>query len=326
MLLERSEHLTALHAAADRPGGTLVLLAGEAGGGKTALLRQFRAERGDRGRFRWGACDPLFTPRPLGPFQGIVPGARPHEVAAAITGDARDRPGLILVLEDLHWADEATLDVLSLLGRRIEGIPALVVASYRDDELDRGHPLRRVLGELHGEPVCRLRVEPLSREAVGRLAGRGGAALHRITGGNPFFVTEVLAGAGEQLPLTVRDAVLSRTARLSPAATAALEAVSVAVPYAEPPYPGGLDEALHAGMLESVPGGVAFRHELARLAVEESLAPHRRLQLHRSVLRSLLEQPGDADPPGTHPRHRTRPLRSAPSKAPRTGVGHGQER
>jgi DNA-binding CsgD family transcriptional regulator len=247
----------------------------------------------------WGACDPLFTPRPLGPFQEIVTESRPHEVAAALTADARARPGLILVLEDLHWADEATLDVLSLLGRRIEGIPALVVATYRSDELERGHPLRRILGELHSGSVRRLTVEPLSRDAVCVLAGphgRDGAELHRVTRGNPFFVTEVLAGAGDEVPLTVRDAVLSRIARLGPEAMAVLEAVSVAPPYAVPPSAGGLDEALHAGMLESVPGGVAFRHELARITVEESLTPHRRLHLHRWVLRTLLEQPGDADP------------------------------
>ncbi|WP_309238247.1 LuxR C-terminal-related transcriptional regulator [Actinoplanes aureus] len=301
MLLERSEHLRVLHAAADSvrtgPGGALVLLGGEAGGGKTALLRRFRAECDSR--LLWGACDPLFTPRPLGPFQEIVTESRPHEVAAALTADARARPGLILVLEDLHWADEATLDVLSLLGRRIEGIPALVVATYRSDELERGHPLRRILGELHSGSVRRLTVEPLSRDAVCVLAephGRDGAELHRVTRGNPFFVTEVLAGAGDEVPLTVRDAVLSRIARLGPEAMAVLEAVSVAPPYAVPPSAGGLDEALHAGMLESVPGGVAFRHELARITVEESLTPHRRLHLHRWVLRTLLEQPGDADP------------------------------
>ncbi|WP_328462260.1 LuxR C-terminal-related transcriptional regulator [Actinoplanes sp. NBC_00393] len=298
MLLERSEQLHALHAAADSvrtgPGGALVLLGGEAGGGKTALLRRFRAE--SDAEFLWGACDPLFAPRPLGPFQEIVTGTRPHEVAAAITRDARARPGLILVLEDLHWADEATLDVLSLLGRRIEGIPALVVASYRSDELDRGHPLRRTLGELRGESVQRLRVEPLSREAVGVLAGGDGAALHRVTGGNPFFVTEVLAGAGEQVPLTVRDAVLSRIVQLDPEAVALLEAVSVAPSFMELRAVPGLDAALGAGMLEGVPGGVAFRHELARITVEESLTPHRRLELNRAVLRALLDEPDTADP------------------------------
>lgn len=108
-------------------GGVLVILGGEAGGGKTALVRRFCAEP-EVGRVLWGACDPLFTPRPLGPFVDIAQelggdlldlvqsGARPHQVAAAMARDARATPGTIVVLEDLHWADEATLDVLSLPG------------------------------------------------------------------------------------------------------------------------------------------------------------------------------------------------------------------
>jgi DNA-binding CsgD family transcriptional regulator len=312
VLLERSAQLSALHAAdgavcAGR-GGVLVLLAGEAGGGKTALVRRFRAECGTRRRVLAGACDPLFTPRPLGPFLEMAHelGDRPHEVAAAIAGEARVRPGLILVLEDLHWADEATLDVLSLLGRRLDGTPALIIATYRDGELDRVHPLRRLLGELHGDSVRRLCVEPLSVAAVCELAapsGRDGAELHRVTGGNPFFVTEVLAGGDGHVPPTVRDAVLARAARLGPAANAVLDAVSITPPHADlrilaavAPVAAGLEEALRAGVLESVPGGVAFRHELARITVAEALAPHRRLDLNRGVLTALLDQPGTADP------------------------------
>ncbi|BCY14908.1 LuxR C-terminal-related transcriptional regulator [Actinoplanes sp. L3-i22] len=306
-LLERSVQLAALHQAhasvAATRSGVLVLLGGEAGGGKTALVRQFRAEARASRPVLWGACDPLYTPRPLGPFLEMDEltdfAGKSYELAAGIIRDVRERPGLILVLEDLHWADEATLDVLSLLGRRIGTIPALVIATYRSDEVDRGHPLRRLLGELQGAAIRRLSVEPLSAAAVGELAaehGRDGPALHRATCGNPFFVTEVLARDGGEVPLTVRDAVLARAARLSPAAGAVLDVVSIIPPYAEMHViveEDGLDEALRAGMLVSVPGGVAFRHELARLTVEESLAPHRRLELHRRVLAALLEKTAD---------------------------------
>src|SRR5690348_2052796 len=168
-LLERSAHLATLTDALARARagqGVFLLLGGEAGVGKTALLRAFT---GVLEGTLWGACDPLFTPRPLGPFLDIAAGAglrfeagtKPHQVAAGLLRESWGRRGTVIVLEDLHWADEATLDVVSLLARRIESVPALVVASYRDDELGRTHPLRRLLGELRGSSaIRRLAVEP----------------------------------------------------------------------------------------------------------------------------------------------------------------------
>lgn len=158
--------------------------------------------------------------------------------------------------------------MLSLLGRRIGSIPALVIATYRDDELDRGHPLRRVLGELRsGGAVRRLVAEPLSVEAVARLAepfGVDAGELHRITAGNPFFVSEVLATGGGAIPATVRDAVMARAAGLSGAATTVVEAVSIALPHAElwlldalvGDAAEGLDQCLHSGVLEVVAEGL----------------------------------------------------------------------
>jgi DNA-binding CsgD family transcriptional regulator len=323
-LLERSSHLSvldeALAATVDGWRGVVVLLGGEAGGGKTTLLRRFLASRTPVGPVVWGSCDPLFTPRPLGPFMDIaeetggelhdvvVAGARPHQIAATLGRAAQASRGTIIVLEDLHWAGEATLDVLSLLGRRIDAIPALVIATYRDDELDRAHPLRRILGELRNSlSIRRLTVRPLSPDAVAALAAPHGLdpdALYRATAGNPFFVTEVIAASSADIPSTVRDAVLARTSTLSGAATAVVEAVSVALPQAplwlldllvaDPA--GALDECLNAGILEVGPAGVAFRHELARMTVEESLPPHRRLAMHRRVLHALATPPtGAAD-------------------------------
>ncbi|HEV7711025.1 MAG TPA: AAA family ATPase [Asanoa sp.] len=323
--MERARHLrslrSALDAVASGDGGVLVLLGGEAGGGKTALVREF-CRTADP--VLWGACDPLFTPRPLGPFVDIAhdlggelrdlleAGAKPHQVAPALSrwAQAAARPPVI-VLEDLHWADEATLDVLSLLGRRITTIPALVVATYRDDEIGRAHPLRRLLGEVRGSDtgtgsgsVRRLAAEPLSVDAVAALAEPHGidpAALHRVTAGNPFFVTEVLAAHGADIPPTVRDAVLARAARLPTAATTVVEAVSIALPHCElslleslvAEAATGLEGALAAGILEVVPGGVAFRHELARIAIEESLTPYRRIALHRAALDTLAASGAD---------------------------------
>ena len=268
----------------------------------------------------WGACDALFSPRPLGPLVDIVEttpsglkelvtnGARPHEVAGALVRELQVEAPTILVLEDVHWADEATLDVFRLLSRRLDTVPALVLASYRDDELDRAHPLRIVLGELATElAVARLKIEPLSSAAVATLATPHGVdvnELHRKTAGNPFFVTEVLAAGKEEIPLTVRDAVLARAARLTPVGRALLEAVAVVPPQVElwllEALAGEaidrLEECLTSGMLIRVPEGVAFRHELARLAVEGSISPNRALLLHRKAVDALDVAPTTGGP------------------------------
>src|SRR6185436_10993350 len=190
-----------------------------------------------------GACEALFTPRPLGPLLDIAAevggeltevterGASAGEVLTALTHALHGTS--IVVLEDLHWADEATLDLVHLLGRRVAGMPALVIGTYRDDELERDHPLRLVLGQLPA--AHRITVAPLSRAAVDQLAaaqGVDGAALHARTGGNSFYVTEVLAHHGAT-PGTVRDAVLARAARLELPARQLLEAVAVVRPRAE---------------------------------------------------------------------------------------------
>ncbi len=201
-LLERSGELAVLDeavaAASGGRGGRLVLISGEAGVGKTALLREFCAARPDL-RVLWGACDALLTPRPLGPLVDIAEqaggdlarlvdaGAAPATLVAGLAQALTGRSAALLVLEDMHWADEATLDVLRVLGRRIETLPAVVVVSYRDG-LDRAHPLRVVLGDLPaGHHVERLPIAPLSLAAVTALAeplGVDAGELYRRTGGN----------------------------------------------------------------------------------------------------------------------------------------------
>ena len=304
-LLERSTELAALKGAladvCSSGRGSLVLVAGEAGIGKTALLDAFCDGNGNVPTMR-GGCDALFTPRPLGPVLEIAAeldadGETSHELVQAMARGLRERGSTVIVLEDLHWADEATLDVVRMLARRLESVPVLLAATYRDDSLDRRHPLRLVLGELpSSRHVIHLTLAPLSAEAVATLAGpTDGAVLHRQTGGNPFFVTEVLAAGGAKLPTTVREAVLARTARLDDAARRLLDAVAVVPPRAEldllealvDGYPNGLDECLSSGMLVSTNNAVAFRHEIARVVVEECLSPHDRLELHRRVLVAL---------------------------------------
>jgi DNA-binding CsgD family transcriptional regulator/tetratricopeptide (TPR) repeat protein len=322
VLLERSAELSTLDGCLEAVGrsshGQVLLVGGEAGVGKTTLLRRFCEERGRSAPVLWGACDPLFTPSPLGPLLEVAEasggelkavverGAMPYAVVAALARELSARVPTVFVLEDVHWADEATLDVLRLLARRVETVPALVVASYRDDELDRAHPLRILLGELaRSRTVRRLKPARLSAGAVAQLAepyGVDADELYRKTAGNPFFVVEALATKAEGIPDTVRDAVLARAARLGPAGATLLEAVAVVPPQAElwllealaGDAADGLDECLTSGMLVAEAAGVAFRHELARLAVEESVPPHRRVELHRRALAALADPPGGA--------------------------------
>ena len=231
-LLERSLEVDALAdvlaSVTDTGRGRLVLVAGEAGIGKTALVRAFCSGLG-RVRVLSGACEALFTARPLGPLLDIAAetrgelaelvegGAGPSDVLTALLDELRGHSPTVVVLEDLHWADEATLDLIRLLARRIATVPALFVVTYRGDELERGHSLRIALGELPQAELTRLALEPLSVTAVAALAHPYGAdpdELHGRTAGNPFYVTEALAAGGVTVPDSVRDAVLARAARL----------------------------------------------------------------------------------------------------------------
>jgi DNA-binding CsgD family transcriptional regulator/tetratricopeptide (TPR) repeat protein len=298
-----------------------VLVQGEAGVGKTALLRRFEQELGGSARILWGACDALFTPRPFGAVLDIArgldngvgkllaSGAKPYEVADALLAelDRRPRPATVLVFEDLHWADEATLDVLRLVGRRISSLPAILVATYREEDLGPAHPLRIVFGELASARwVDRLQLAPLSQAAVAALAdahGLDAAELYRRTSGNPFFVTEVLASGGVDIPESVRDAVHARLARMSQPALEVVYAASIVPQPVElwllaalvPGALSGLDECADTGVVLPTGTELAFRHELARLAVEESLSPVRRIALHRGALAALSE-PAEGEP------------------------------
>ena len=210
-LYERSDALGALRAALDaaRDGhGQLILVCGEAGAGKTALLRRFARDTDGTARWLWGNCDPLFTPSPLGPFLDIADqlagefgelvktGAKPPQLVHAFMRELGAGGTDVVAIDDLHWADEASLDLLELAGRRIGRVPALIVGSFREDEMDPEHPLRTVLGRLATAPVTRLSLTPLSRHAVALMAARHGVdgeQLFEKTGGNPFFVTEALS-------------------------------------------------------------------------------------------------------------------------------------
>ena len=314
-LLEREDCLASLaewYADARRTGGCVVLVGAEAGLGKTTLLREF-ARRLPKGRLLWGACDALFTPRPLapvldiardagGPLADAVRRKADRDEIFAATLDELEREPALVVFEDLHWADEATLDFVKYLGRRVGRTRALVVVTYRDDEVVPGHPLHSMLGDLPRVTTRRLELAPLSREAVAALARQAHRPvrdLYRITAGNPLFVTEVLAASDAAVPGTIREAVLARAARLTAGARRIAEVVSV-VPAAaegwlieELLHPGSddVDGCLAIGMRRAEDGAVSYRHELVRRAVEESLPPAKRRDLHARVVQALASRP-----------------------------------
>ena len=316
-LLERKDQLATLHAYADdarRDGGRLVLVSGEAGIGKSSLVEAFvdgLAEAADT-RVAWTSCDGAFTPSALGPLQDVADqwgGAVRATCAdgvpraarfAALLSMLRDHGGLsVLVIEDLHFADEATLDLVRHVARRLRAVRAIVVATCRDDALAENRALRETLGDVSTlRSTRRIDLPPLTPAAVTALSaatGHQAAAVHALTSGNPFFVSEVLRGERDQLPASARDAVLARAARLSGPGREVLDAAALVGERVEPGLlhavtgaaSGALDEPVAAGLL--VPDGdvLRFRHEIARRAVEQEVGPHTAAEVHRRILTEL---------------------------------------
>jgi DNA-binding CsgD family transcriptional regulator len=310
-LLERDEQQRQLDQAFAQAGagrGRIVAIAAEAGAGKTALVEQFAQRHGSEAQLHWGACENLSTPEILLPLRDI----------ARASGKVLDRDAdhvqlfewllrlltdaplpSVLVIEDLHWADTATLDLLRFLARRIARVRVLLLLTYRNEEVDARSPIRHLLGEATPGSVERMTLQPLSRAAVDQLAvkaGRSGDAVYALTAGNPFLVTESLAAIQSTPTEAVRDATLARISRMSLAARNVLEAVSIFPRRAETAVvaeltvtglDAALDECIEKGMLWLDGAIVRFRHELARLAIEASIAPSKRRELHRRVVNEL---------------------------------------
>lgn len=317
MLLEREEAIQGITALLDatESRGSFAIVSGEAGIGKTALVR-FVAANAQRLHIEvlQGSCDALATPRPLGPLldiaaerggevrETLITARRRHELFTAALELFRGKDRRLVVLEDLNWADDATLDIVRFVGRRIESMHTLLIGTYRDEEVDERHPVRLLIGDLStGGAVRRFPLAPLSAGAVAQMARHqdvDAEALYSRTGGNPFFVTEVLAAGDANVPLAVRDAVLARAGRLSPSGRAVLDAAAIVPHRIEPELLAalapesevGLEEGQRRGMLVADGVHVRFRHELARRAVESDLTPARLVALHRRVIAWLRDQ------------------------------------
>jgi DNA-binding CsgD family transcriptional regulator/tetratricopeptide (TPR) repeat protein len=320
-ILEREAELAALAAAAQeatRGAGSIVLVLGEAGIGKSSLVEAMGAHLPAEIRLLMGYCDDLATPRTLGPFRDLAgsvgaelgealrDGSDRDSVLSALHAEL-DRPECpsVLVIEDVHWADDATLDALLYLARRVPRLPVVLVLTYRDDELGPEHPLRHLLGQVsRGNRLRRLQLHRLSEDAVRHLSAgspvRAGEVFD-LTAGNPFFVEEVIASAPARwVPSTVVDAVLARVGRLSMRSQDVVEQLSVVPSTLErwlvdalvPDAAETLAEAEQRGLLTTTPTRLAFRHELTRRAIVDSLPASRRVELNRRVLAVLVGRDG----------------------------------
>ncbi|MFP3915500.1 MAG: ATP-binding protein, partial [Actinomycetota bacterium] len=313
-LLEREDQLATLEAGRERAAegrGGVMLISGEAGAGKTALVRAFTSRLADGHRLLWGMCDDLVIPRPLGPFRDIateapalaeaISGHDQGQILDAVIEELAAKPSpVVAVVEDAQWADEATVDLIGFLGRRVDRLTALIIVTYRDVGTPLDHPLRQTLGKIPTANLTRIAVGPLSRAAVAELAGTADVDdLYRLSRGNPLYVTELLRSS-DGVPAPVHEAVMARLGRLTSTARACVEVAAV-VPHGAEEWllvscgvGEGLEEAQMAGFLHRSGELFEFSHELTRRVVEDHLGARRRRECHEAVLSALSGR--DEDP------------------------------
>lgn len=313
-LIERAGFLSLLQSKFDATEGEghCILVSGEAGIGKTSLVRAFCKDQQCGYPVYQGTCDALFTPRPLAPLYDIV--WQLGSEAWAGSENLADRAGLfsrvfhelcgqrkrsLIVFEDVHWADEATLDFIKFLARRITHTHCLFILTYRDDEV-YGYPqLRNLLGQLPPDSFTRMQLTPLSREAVEKMAeqkGYSGEDVYSISGGNPFYVNEILASYSTGVPDNVKDSILSVYNRMGERTKQVWQILSVLptgcearyLEKLEPSYIPAIEPCLNARILLLQNGLIRFKHELYRRTIEGSLSPLLRVVLNKRVLDVLL--------------------------------------
>ncbi|HSD64476.1 MAG TPA: AAA family ATPase, partial [Ignavibacteriaceae bacterium] len=315
VLLERENYLVELENKFNNlaeESGHVILISGEAGIGKTSVVESFTAKVKDKANVLWGACDALFVPRPLGPLYDMAGQMNSSmikllneqsslsEIFNGFFTYLKNNPvPNVVIMEDVHWADEATLDFIKFLSRRAGRINSLFIITYRDDEINSKHPLRLVLGDIPTRDLFRIKLPPLTERTVNDIAISSGIKnLYKITGGNPFLVSELLRSKDNGIPSTIKDSILTRISRLSESARDLIEMISIIPTKAEQWLVNELmpdnyfiqDECFQSGILRTEDTEISFRHELTRQAVEESLSEIKRLRYNEKVLQILLNQ------------------------------------
>lgn len=320
-LVERADNLNTLQERftnVDHAGHTVFLM-GEAGIGKTSLMTHFREAVGTRADAYVGGCDSLFTPHPLGPLHDIA--SQFDEAFATLLRHEKERSVIfgafldklataskpvLLVFEDIHWADEATIDLIKFLSRRITRLRCLFVLTMRDNELDARHPLKILFGQLATDTFTKVHLGALSRQAVEEMAvakgHHSGDQVFALTGGNPFYVTEVLATGMAPIPERIKDSILTAFHSKDEHTQELWELLSVLPSRIEPSivskieheYPQVIESCIAAGVMVNRNDTLSFKHELYRIAIEESISKYRRKHLHQRVLALLLEEESGA--------------------------------
>ncbi|MGE5106201.1 MAG: AAA family ATPase [Sphingobacteriales bacterium] len=293
--------------------GHCVFVSGEAGIGKTSLVKAFCKEQKDHCNIYQGACDALFTPRPLAPLYDIMwqvhsdlwPNSHSIEERSELfAGFFRElcnqKEKILIVFEDIHWADEATLDFIKFFARRITQLRCLFILTFRDDEIHSNHPLRNVLGQLPPDSFTRLQLTPLSRQAVEKMAaekGYNGEDVYSISGGNPFYVNEILASYSPGVPDNIKNSILSSYNIAEEKTKQVWDLLSV-IPASfeikylekfEPLYADAIENCLGKRVLIINDGHIYFKHELFRRTIEASLSPLNRVLLNKRILDLLQE-------------------------------------
>jgi DNA-binding CsgD family transcriptional regulator/tetratricopeptide (TPR) repeat protein len=312
LLVERGEQLDIMSVAAARPQGSLLLLSGEAGHGKTTLINAFLGRLDHRHTVLTGACDPVSVPTPFAPLYEMLDslppkladdvrkGERRHSIYADLLALMEQQP-TVMVVEDLHWADEATLGMIRYIGRRLERTRSLMVASYRPEEVDASNPLLVALADL-GTVATNVQVAPLTVDGVRQMAEGAEVdpeLIHATTLGNPFFVEEILANPGEALPTSIEAAVMAGVGKLPTGSLDLLEMVALSpegldIVIAErhsPEAVGNIDAACRRRLLVEEEGHLRCRHDLIRLTVDASIPPARRRRIHLRLLEALEKAP-----------------------------------
>ena len=316
-LIERDEFISLLkskyrHIAGGE--GHTIFVNGEAGIGKTALLKEFRRQIEDEGNVFTGTCDALFTPRPLAPLYDIAwqmlgtewtgqdDVSKRGELFTRFYQNLKSRKEkTVIIFEDIHWADEASFDFIKFFARRIDTVQCLFIITHRNDECPSIQMLRNVMGQLAPDTFTRMPLTPLSKEAVEKLAverGYNGEDVYSISGGNPFYVNEILAWYSMGVPANIKDSILSIFNSLEEKLKELWAILSIVPTGLETKYLRQMDESsiqtfencFSSGILVLKEDAVGFKHELYRRTIEETLSPLKRLAFNKKILELFLPQ------------------------------------